>query len=120
MSLREVGQKAGISRERVRQILKGAGYKIRSRGGGRKFRPFPLDYAIALRQQGLGIAAIALEVGRDFHTVSKRLTEAGITGNVKRPLTPIGCNNCKIKPVARGLCRTCYTKWIRRGRPERG
>jgi len=49
--------------------------------------------------------------------VNTILNEQGITPNEPTP-KPIGCEKCKTDEYARGVCKACYTRWLRYGKPE--
>lgn len=115
--LSQIAKVKGLSTERIRQILHGAGYSTRIHiGKGGRRRQIPIERIIDLRKQGLTITAIAREVNLSATTVWTHLQPANII--VERPLTPIGCPKCITEPLARGLCHNCYHKWLKRGKPE--
>lgn len=119
LSLKEVGEAVFLSTERVRQILREAGYTTRLHVGNnnRRGKVIPLDKMIALREAGLTCEAIGKKVNLSASTVQKYLRRAGVNRGAIH-LTPIGCPDCETEPVARGLCNKCYVKWHRRGKPE--
>lgn len=81
MTMLEVGERHGISRERVRQILKRKRYAERSARGYAVERAKRKDYrrarAVAMAADGLDAAAIATRLGVAVDTVNYYLRDAG-------------------------------------------
>lgn len=61
-----------------------------------------------LYREGIDVNTIAYRLGLSVKSVYR------ICAGIKRPLSKIGCDKCKSKLYANGLCKACYEKQRRR------
>lgn len=61
-----------------------------------------------LYNDGVDVNTIAYRLGLSVKSIYR------ICASVKRPLSKIGCDKCKVKPYANNLCKACYEKQRRR------
>ena len=105
----EIGRKLGISRERVRQIVRAHGIQGTD-GTSHKVRELKRSGLLGVKSD----PELAEQFGLHDRTVAAIRVEVGLRINPK----PIGCRRCKTKPYARGLCRPCWARAARRGELE--
>ena len=101
----EIAELYGITRERVRQILNARGVTERQfvRHRMREIEPMlgKMSDSDIARLHGIAVSAI-----------SNYRNRKGIEAYSK----PIGCEDCATDPYAKGLCRNCYARNLRKGK----
>uniref|UniRef100_A0A6M3IP39 Putative DNA binding, helix-turn-helix domain containing protein n=2 Tax=viral metagenome TaxID=1070528 RepID=A0A6M3IP39_9ZZZZ len=108
----EIATAMGISRERVRQIIRDNG------GYPPGAEPYMSSAMRVVRDSGLlgtmSDAEVAQLMGVSYWQVYVLRRKLGI-GRYEKP---IGCGECEAKTYARGLCRACYDRRARKRKKE--
>lgn len=103
-TLREIGDILDLSPEQVRQNL--LQYDEYQPQRDRRLR----DESIILDYTGngeLSLEDIADRYGLHPSSVTR------ICKGYEKARKPIGCDECKVNPYAKGLCRACYSRQLR-------
>ena len=105
MTMKAIGEQLGLTRQRVFQILRS--YNVPKQGK----IAHKLQMALAADDLGnIPDVELARRLGISSTTVLYARREKGIP----RYEMPIGCDDCKTHPYAKGLCRSCYLRLHKR------